>query len=64
LILCLSIFTGISFQNPDGSTVLVIANTTKQPQDVVLNMGSQPDGNTIKAQLAPHSVNTFIVAQK
>jgi len=51
----------IAFVNPDGSTVLVIANSTQQPQDVSLNMGSHSAGDTIKAKLAPHSVNTFVV---
>jgi glucosylceramidase len=51
----------IAFENPDGSAVLVIANSTKQPQEVSLNMGNRSDDNTIKAKLASHSVNTFVV---
>jgi glucosylceramidase len=51
----------IAFVNPDGSTVLVIANSGQKPHDVSLNIGGRPDGDTIKAELAPHSVNTFVV---
>jgi glucosylceramidase len=52
----------IAFVNTDGSTVLVVANTSKDPQDVVLKLGDRADGDTIKAGLAPHSVNTFVLA--
>lgn len=52
----------MAFVNPDGSTVLVIGNSSPQPQDVRLNLGSRSEDNTIKVALAPHSVNTFVLA--
>jgi len=50
----------IAFVNPDGSTVLVMGNFSDRPQDVFLDMGVAGTG-TIKTELAPHSVNTFVV---
>lgn len=50
----------IAFVNSDGSIVLVIGNSSKQPQDILLDLGGA-DNNTIKVELAPQSVNTFVV---
>jgi glucosylceramidase len=61
-VLCTGVWDDkIAFVNPDGSTVLVIANLAKQEQEVSLSIGNRSDDDTIKAKLAPHSVNTFVV---
>lgn len=52
----------IAFVNPDGSTVIVIGNSTKQPQPVTLAVAGRADGDTLKATLPPRSINTFVVA--
>jgi len=51
----------MAFVNPDGSTVLVVANLSEHVQELVLNVAGRSDGGTFKAQLAAHSVNTFVV---
>jgi glucosylceramidase len=52
----------IAFVNPDGSTVIVVGNSAKQAQEVVLTVAGRPDGGTVKATLPAHSINTFVVA--
>lgn len=51
----------LAFVNPDGSTVLVVANSANRSYQVVLNVVDRPDGGTFKATLPAQSVNTFIV---
>jgi glucosylceramidase len=51
----------IAFVNPDGSTVLVVGNTAKQPYSVVLNVAERADGGTINVTLPARSVNTFVI---
>ena len=46
--------------NPDGSTVLVVANLAKRSYEVVLKVAGRPAG-TFKAELPGRSVNTFIL---
>lgn len=45
----------LAFVNPDGSVVLVVANTADQPQHVQLALGNK----LLSATLEPHSLNTF-----
>jgi glucosylceramidase len=52
----------IAFVNPDGSTVLVIGNSTKEPQPVILTVAGRSGGDTLKATLSAQSINTFVVA--
>ena len=54
----------IAFTNPDGSTVIVIGNSARQPQPVTLAIAGRADGDTLKATLPAHSINTFVVAPK
>jgi len=49
----------IAFLNPDGSTVLVMANSANQPLTVVLNVAGRSDGGTLRVTLPAGSVNTF-----
>ena len=51
----------IAFINPDGSTVLVIGNSAKQPYEVILAVADRPDGGTFKVTLPAQSINTFVV---
>jgi glucosylceramidase len=50
----------IAFVNPDGSTVLVIANSDQKPHDVVMTVAGRPEG-TFSATLPSRSVSTFVV---
>jgi glucosylceramidase len=50
----------IAFANPDGSTVIVLANSAGQALDVVIAVAGRPDG-TFKVTLPARSVNTFVV---
>ncbi len=50
----------IAFVNPDGSTVLVVANSDQKPHDVVMTVAGRPEG-TFSATLPARSVNTFVV---
>jgi glucosylceramidase len=50
----------IAFVNPDGSTVLVVANSGNRPFDVVMAVAGRPEG-TFEVALPPRSVNTFVV---
>jgi len=52
----------IAFVNPDGSTVLVLGNSAKQPQEIILTLAGRSDGGTFKAMLPAQSINTFVVA--
>jgi glucosylceramidase len=51
----------IAFVNPDGSTVLVIGNSAKQPLPIVLNVAGRSDGGTVNVTLPARSVNTFVI---
>lgn len=50
----------IAFENPDGSTVIEMANSASKPLDVVVAVAGRLAG-TFSATLPPSSVNTFIV---
>ena len=52
----------IAFRNPDGGIVVVVANSSKQAHDFVLQMGGRRDGDTLRASLPAGSVSTFVVA--
>ena len=52
----------IAFVNPDGSTVLVIGNSSGKPMPIVITIANRPGDDTWDVTVAPHSVNTFIVA--
>jgi O-glycosyl hydrolase len=52
----------IAFVNPDGSTVIVVGNSAKQPYDFILTVAGRSDGGTIKVTLPAQSINTFVVA--
>jgi glucosylceramidase len=54
----------IAFVNPDGSTVIVVGNFSKQKQDVSLTIGGRADGDTLKVSLPAGSINTFVVPAK
>jgi glucosylceramidase len=54
----------IAFVNPDGSTVLVIGNSAKQPLEAVLTVAGRSDGGTFQVTLPSQSINTFVVAPK
>jgi hypothetical protein len=44
----------------EAAVAMAVPNFSKQPQDLSLNMGGPSDSDTIKAKLAPHSVNTSL----
>ncbi|HEY8903291.1 MAG TPA: glycoside hydrolase family 30 beta sandwich domain-containing protein [Chthoniobacterales bacterium] len=50
----------IAFLNPDGSTVIVLANSGGKPFDVGIAVAGLPEG-TFHATLPPRSVSTFVV---
>lgn len=50
----------IAFVNPDGSTVIVLANSSSKPHEITLAVAGRPEG-TFKAMLPAQSVNTFLV---
>jgi len=50
----------LAFVNPDGSTVLEVANASDKPLDTVLAVAGLPVG-TFKATLPARSVSTFVV---
>jgi glucosylceramidase len=50
----------IAFVNPDGSTVLVVANSANQPHDVAMAVAGRPEG-TFRVALPARSVSTFVV---
>jgi glucosylceramidase len=52
----------IAFTNPDGSTVIVVSNSAKQPLEIILTVAGRSDGDTLKATLPAESINTFVVA--
>jgi glucosylceramidase len=52
----------IAFVNPDGSTVLVMGNSAKQPLEAVLTVAGRSDGGTFRVTLPAQTVNTFVVA--
>ncbi len=54
----------IAFVNPDGSIVLVVGNTAKQPHEIALMVTDRPDGDTIQVTLPANSINTFVVASQ
>ena len=49
----------LAFKNPDGTTIIVIANTTDTAQDIQLQLDtvSQP----ITASIDPNSFNTLTI---
>ena len=51
----------IAFVNPDGSEVLVMGNSSNQPQEVSITVAGRQGGDTIKAKLPAHSINTFVM---
>ncbi|MGB8353959.1 MAG: glycoside hydrolase family 30 beta sandwich domain-containing protein [Chthoniobacteraceae bacterium] len=51
----------IAFVNPDGSIVLVVGNSSKQPLEIALTLAGRSDGDTIKVTLPAGSINTFVV---
>lgn len=51
----------IAFVNPDGSAVIVVANTAVKPHEIGLTVAGRTDGGTFKATLPAGSINTFIV---
>ncbi|MEO7100183.1 MAG: glycoside hydrolase family 30 beta sandwich domain-containing protein [Luteolibacter sp.] len=53
----------IAFLNPDGSTVIVMGNSAKQPLPVDLKAVGRSHGDTLKVTLPGHSINTFILAR-
>ena len=53
----------IAFVNPDGSTVIVMGNSAKQPQSVTLTVAGRANGDTLKVTLPARSINTFAVAR-
>jgi glucosylceramidase len=53
----------IAFVNPDGSTVLVMGNSLKEPHEVILTVAGRSDGGTMKVTLPAESINTFVVAR-
>jgi glucosylceramidase len=53
----------IAFVNPDGSTVIVIANSAANPHELVVAVAAGPE-RTFKAMLPAHSINTFVVASQ
>jgi len=52
----------IAFTNPDGSTVLVMGNSSNQSHDVAITIAGRPE-NTFNAMLPARSINTFVVAE-
>ncbi|MEZ0217981.1 MAG: glycoside hydrolase family 30 beta sandwich domain-containing protein [Rariglobus sp.] len=52
----------IAFVNPDGSTVIVLGNSDKQPQSVTLAVSGRAGGDTLKATLPSRSINTFVIS--
>ena len=54
----------IAFVNPDGSIVLVIGNSAKQAYPVSVGLGGASNSDAIKAELPPHSINTFVFGPK
>lgn len=50
----------IAFVNPDGSTVIVIANSSSKPCSIVMDVAGRTAG-TFSATLPPGSVSSFIV---
>ncbi|HEX9045735.1 MAG TPA: glycoside hydrolase family 30 beta sandwich domain-containing protein [Verrucomicrobiae bacterium] len=54
----------IAFVNPDGSTVLVLANSLNRPFEVTLAVAGQSRSDRFKATLPARSFNTFVVPGK
>jgi len=52
----------IAFTNPDGSTVLVMGNSSNQSHDVAITIAGRPE-NTFNAMLPARSINTFVVVE-
>ena len=52
----------IAFLNPDGSTVLVVANPAEESIETIINIAGREKEGSFKAKLPPQSVNTFVVA--
>jgi glucosylceramidase len=51
----------IAFVNPDGSTVMVIGNSSNQPQETRLSVAERSKGDTLKVTLPAQSINTFVI---
>lgn len=54
----------IAFVNPDGSIVLVMGNAAKQSHTVSVGIDGLTNNDVIKAELPPHSINTFVFGPK
>jgi glucosylceramidase len=52
----------IAFVNKDGSSVIVVGNSAKQPQSFRLTIGGRSDGDTLNVTLPAQSINTFVVS--
>jgi glucosylceramidase len=50
----------IAFVNPDGSVVIVIANSAPKPLENIIDVAGRPAG-TFSVTLPPRSVSTFVV---
>ena len=53
----------IGFVNPDGSAVIVVGNSAKNPLPVRITVSGKA-GEALAVTLAPESVNTFVVTAK
>lgn len=53
-------FANVAFRNPDGTIVLIVANTTAQPKPFTLEWRDR----RLVTRLAPKSVATFVWAEK
>lgn len=51
----------IAFENPDGSTVLVIGNSSNKALPIVIDIAHRQGGGTINVTVPAKSVNTFVV---
>ncbi len=54
----------IAFVNPDGSTVMVIGNSSKNALPVILSVAGRKEGDTLNVVLPAKSVNTFVIEPK
>jgi len=52
----------IAFINPDGSIVLIMANSSDDDQEVSVQIGEMPGNNTFKVEVQARSINTFVVS--
>jgi len=52
----------IAFINPDGSIVLVMANSSENDYEASVEIGEMPGNNTFKVEVPARSVNTFLIS--